>query len=169
MARNIILLAFPPTPRTHIAALLHTAFRTRDTHISNPWKSVPFRYPDGRPSRPATLGAKQHGGAQQLKSLAKQAIPAFAAEYAEEQTIVATKARCVLFLAADSDRRFPVRVTMRSATGGKVPWYEIETYHPNVQRWVVRQTETSRVRAFEIAQVTRLMEEPDDDDEQSEE
>jgi hypothetical protein len=167
MARSILPLAFPPIPRTHIATLLQTVFRTRDTRITISRGNIPFRYPDGRPGRPATLAAKQLSRTRQRKSVEKQTIPAFATEYAPEQTIVATEARCVLFLAADSDRRFPVRVTMRSAAGGKIPWYEIETYHPNVKRWVVRQTETGRTRAFDIAQDMRLMDEPDDEEEGS--
>ncbi|MGF6603287.1 hypothetical protein P3T23_008041 [Paraburkholderia sp. GAS448] len=169
MTQNVMPLAFPPASRTHIAALLQTVFRPLDTRITVPLKSIPFLYPDGRPGQPATLATKQLSRGRQRKSTEKQAIPAFATEYAAEQTIVATEARCVLFLPADSDRRFPVRVTMRSAAGGKVPWYEIETYHINVKRWVVRQRETDRRRAFEVAQAMRLMDEPDDEDEGSDE
>lgn len=167
MTQNIAPLAFPPTLRTHIATLLQTVFWTGDTRITLPRKSIPFRYPDGLPSRPSTLSTKQVSRARQRRSEEEQAIPAFATEYAPEQTIVATEARCVLFLPADSNRRFSVRVTMRTAAGGKVPWYEIETYHLDVKRWVVRQPETNQVRAYEVAQAMRLMDEPDDEEEQN--
>jgi hypothetical protein len=78
-------------------------------------------------------------------------IPAFARKYSVEQAIVATDAQCIQFLPSDDNQRFPVRITMRLAIGAKAPWYEIETYHVNVTRWVVRQTETKRELAFDIA------------------
>ncbi|WP_241302314.1 hypothetical protein [Burkholderia stabilis] len=84
-------------------------------------------------------------------------FPAFATEYAEDKAIVPTVASCVHFLPAADDRRFPVRVTKRTVAGVKLPWYEVETYHANVARWVYRQSETDVDVAVDAADKTRLM------------
>ncbi|BBA45287.1 MULTISPECIES: hypothetical protein [Burkholderia] len=95
------------------------------------------------------------------------AFPAFATEYAEDKAIVPAVASCVHFLPASDDRRFPVRVTKRTVAGVKLPWYEVETFHANVARWVYRESATDIDVAVDAANKTRLMNDsPEDGDEE---
>ncbi|VWC81480.1 hypothetical protein BLA39750_01232 [Burkholderia lata] len=96
------------------------------------------------------------------------AFPPYATEYVEDKAIVPTAASCVHFLPAADDRRFPVRVTKRTAAGVKLPWYEVETYHANVARWVYRQSETDVDVAVYAADKTRLMNDSADEGDEEE-
>ncbi|WP_179115078.1 hypothetical protein [Burkholderia cenocepacia] len=58
-------------------------------------------------------------------------------------------------------------VSKRTVAGVKLPWYEVETFHANVARWVYRESATDIDVAVDAANKTRLMNDsPEDGDEE---
>lgn len=81
----------------------------------------------------------------------KSGVPAFALEYNLDEGLVAMAATPTLvkYFAVDETRLLPVRVTERQA--GKSKWYEVETFHENVARWLVRKSFAKKGIAMEDA------------------
>jgi len=103
---------------------------------------VPFRHADHRRDLRRTTQQEQ------------DSVPAFALAYDSNRQIIRAVDRLVLFLPEDHIRTLPVRVTER--TSGPAKWYEVETYHSNVNKWIQVLSRPNEAEALERAQTVGL-------------